>query len=711
MQGSGRDHTSWRVDVALLDGLSAAVVGVDDTGRVRYANAAAESLLGRPAPDLLGSELVSLFAEPEQGGITEILRHALSGSSWHGLLPVPSQGPEPHTAALTCSPVREDGRVSGALVLIELRDPAIARGSNRDLADQLTRLARVTAELMHADDVDVVTKVMIEHAAAATGATVASLSLLVDDQTLLLKGLAGGTEATASRWATYPLASNTPAAEVVRTATPLFLTCRDEIHGRYPDLERAAEGERSMVALPLRAGARALGSVTLSFPGRRRFDAAEVEFLSILADTCAMSIARLQARSDADDQTTKLKFLADASAELSSSLDYQATLTKVARLAVPDFADWCAIQLAEDGPLRTLAVAHVDPDKVALAEELNRRYPPDPDAPSGAYHVLKTGVSELVPEVTDEMLVSATQDAEHLRLARELNLRSGLSVPLKTRRKTIGVITWVAGEEGRRFGPADRVFGEDLARRCAVAIDNAQLHTEVAEAAYRLQQAVLPEDLPDLPGWEIVVDYMPAGRTEVGGDFYDVLPLGDGRIGLLVGDVMGRGVRAAAAMAQIRASVRAYFSVDSDPDVLLPKLDGMFAKFDLTQLVTMVYAIVDPARGTMQLVNAGHPPPVVLRADGTAEQVPDSAGTPLGVRAGKRETVTVPLATGDTLLMFTDGLIERRTEDIDEGQRRLLEALPNLAKGDLGASVRQLIDQVRDHTREDDIAVLAARRV
>ncbi|HEX5561346.1 MAG TPA: GAF domain-containing protein, partial [Nocardioidaceae bacterium] len=179
---------------------------------------------------------------------------------------------------------------------------------------------------------------MIEHAAAATGATVASLSLLVDDQTLLLKGLSGGTEGTASRWATYPLASNTPAAEVVRTATPLFMTSREEIHGRYPDLERAAEGERSMVALPLRAGARALGSVTLSFPGRRHFDAAEVEFLSILADTCAMSIARLQALADADDQATKLKFLADASAELASSLDYQATLTKVARLAVPDFA-------------------------------------------------------------------------------------------------------------------------------------------------------------------------------------------------------------------------------------------------------------------------------------------------------------------------------------------------------------------------------------
>ena len=287
MQDSARDHPSWRVDVSLLDGLSAAVIGVDDTGRVRYSNAAAGSLFGRPKRDLLGSELTSLFAEPEQGGVAEVLRHALSGSAWHGLLPVPGPDARPRAAALTCSPVREDDSVHGVLVLIEPRDPQLARGSDRDLADQLTRLARVTAELMHADDVDVVTKVMIEHVASATGATVASLSLLVDDQTLLLMGLAGGTEGTASRWATYPLASDTPAAEVVRTAIPLFLTGREEIHRRYPDLERAAEGERSMVAFRCASGRGRSASVTLSFPGRRRFDAAEVEFLSILADTCA----------------------------------------------------------------------------------------------------------------------------------------------------------------------------------------------------------------------------------------------------------------------------------------------------------------------------------------------------------------------------------------------------------------------------------------
>jgi serine phosphatase RsbU (regulator of sigma subunit) len=174
---------------------------------------------------------------------------------------------------------------------------------------------------------------------------------------------------------------------------------------------------------------------------------------------------------------------------------------------------------------------------------------------------------------------------------------------------------------------------------------------------------------------------------------------------------MGRGVRAAAAMAQIRASVRAYFSVDPEPEVLIPKLDGMFERFQLSQLVTMVYVVVDPTNDTLRMVNAGHPPPVVLRADGTAEQLPVTGGTPLGVGRRPRAVVSVPLHAGDTLVLFTDGLIERRNEDIDDGQRRLLEALPDLAHGDLRACVEQLVDRVRDHSRDDDVAVLAARRL
>jgi GAF domain-containing protein len=506
------------------------------------------------------------------------------------------------------------------------------------------------------------------------------------------------------------VSAETPASEAVRTGEPIVLSGMAEIDRRYPDLEKAAEGERSMLCLPLRVAGRRIGAVSMSFPGRRRFDNAELEFFGVLADTCAQAVDRINAVTEAADQAAKLELLAKASAELASSLDYQATLANVARMAVPSFADWCSIQLAEDGVLRTLAVAHVDPDKVALAEELQRRYPADPDAPRGAYSVLRTGVSELVPEVPEELLEAAAQDEEHLRLVRELNLRSALAVPLKARGRVLGVITWVTGDMGRRFGPMDQVFGEDLARRAAVAIDNSRLHSEIRETAVRLQRAVLPEELPPMAGWDFASRYSPAGRTEVGGDFYDVVPLDDGRVAVFVGDVMGRGFAAAAAMSTMRAAVRAYLAVDPTPERVMRRLDVMFAQFDVSQLVTVLYAVLDPERGILTLANAGHPPPVVVRVDGTSQQLPPAESAPLGVAAQRRTQVTEPFRAGDTLLAFTDGLIERRTEDIDLGQRRLLEQSGLLRTGDLRESVERLVEEVRDHTRDDDVAVVAVRR-
>ncbi len=150
---------------------------------------------------------------------------------------------------------------------------------------------------------------------------------------------------------------------------------------------------------------------------------------------------------------------------------------------MPTFADWCAIDIVEDGRLHRLAVEHVDPAKVKFAIEIAERYPSDPEAPGGVGEVMRTGRSNLVPEVTDEMLVAGAQDEEHLRLARALQLRSAVLVPLVARGRVHGVITWVAAESGRRYTESDVAFAEDLARRCALAIDNAELHSQTMEAA------------------------------------------------------------------------------------------------------------------------------------------------------------------------------------------------------------------------------------
>jgi PAS domain S-box-containing protein len=174
-----------------------------------------------------------------------------------------------------------------------------------------------------------------------------------------------------------------------------------------------------------------------------------------------------------------LRFLSEASAELSSSLDYRVTLAGVARLVVPKLADWCAVDvLEEDGSTRRLAVEHQDPEKVEWAHELQRRYPPDPDAPQGLPAVLRSGRSEFYPEIPDEMLVAAARDEEHLRLMRELGFTSLIVVPLVARGKTLGAITLVSAESGRRYEEADLELAEELARRAALAVDNARLYDE-----------------------------------------------------------------------------------------------------------------------------------------------------------------------------------------------------------------------------------------
>jgi serine phosphatase RsbU (regulator of sigma subunit) len=386
-------------------------------------------------------------------------------------------------------------------------------------------------------------------------------------------------------------------------------------------------------------------------------------------------------------------------------------MVNVAHMVVPRFADWSAVDVMEDDRLHRLAVAHVDPDKMQLARDLEERYPSDRETAEGAWGVVRSGQSVLFPEITDEMLVEGARDEEHLALARSLQLRSLMMVPLMARDRLLGVMTWAMAESGRHYTEADVEFGEDLASRAAVAMDNAQLHTQLRDAALQLQHAVLPDLPPDVPGWELAAHYQPSGRTEVGGDFYDVCPLEDGRMAVFVGDVMGRGVAAAAAMAQMRSAVRAFIAVDPAPEHVMGKLDRYFRAFDLEQLVTVAYLVLDPASDELELVNAGHLPPVVLRADGTATTLPVVGGPPLGLADDPRVVQRLPFAAGDAVLGYTDGLVERRDEDLDVGLRRLEAWVPGMFRaGPATTALRLLAEELRDRSRDDDLAMVFVRR-
>ena len=689
-----------------LSALPLPVLAIDKHGLIIGANLPAAQLLGVAVDDLQGREFEgTALGDDHQGGFADVLRHVLDGTTWGGPLPLVT-APEAH---LKVTPVEDHGAVVGALVAIESVDadrPASAR-----MAERLNRLARVATELQTVRDLPSVTNIVVSHMADAAGATTASLSVMIDDDTLALLGLRGGAAGASTRWATYPADESNPAGVALRSGRPLLLTGRKAIADRFPDLDLSAPGQRSLLCLPLRAGARTVGVMTLSFPSVIEADPAELEFYQIMADSCAQAVERIRAVETVEQQHAQLKFLAAASAELGSSLDYESTLRNVAELAVPDLADWCAISLAQDGVLRTLAVAHRDPAKVQLALEFQQRYPPDPASEAGSYHVLRTGETQLIPEVTDDMLVAGAQNEEHLEMLRGLALHSAITVPLQTDDRIFGTISWINGETGRRFSPDDIPFLQDLGRRAGVAIDNALLHSELREVADRLQEAVRPAALPQPEGWQLGATYSSAGRASVGGDFYDVIPLRDGRVALAVGDVMGRGVTAAAAMSQIRAALRALVAVDPDPRTVMTRLDLLYERFPSDQLVTLVYALADPDLDQLVMSCAGHPAPIVMHADGTADFVQAADGTILGVGAVSRRSVSVPFLPGDTILMYTDGLFERRDEEPQVSEDRLLETYRAMRPEPTADDLEQLVAQMRDPSRDDDVAVLAARRL
>ena len=327
----GPDRETAGVLDGLLEAIPVAALVVDASGHVQAVNAQGLALTGEASST--GTDVVAgLFAEPEQGAADEVQRMVLQGQAWQGELPVVRASGTARAAHVSWTPLRVSERIEGSLLVLE--ELSTPRRQSQRLAERLTSLARSAAELLVAKDLDEVTEIVTGHLADAAGATVASLSILEGETRLRLIGMRGGRAGAIDRWRTYSTVG-TPAGDAVTSGAPLILTGRDEIRSRYPDLESAADGERSLVCLPLLIGARPIGVVTMTFPGRREFGGTELEFFSVMADTCSQAIDRLRALAAAADRAAKLRYLADATAELASSLDYEATLTNVAQAAVP----------------------------------------------------------------------------------------------------------------------------------------------------------------------------------------------------------------------------------------------------------------------------------------------------------------------------------------------------------------------------------------
>jgi len=428
------------------------------------------------------------------------------------------------------------------------------------------------------------------------------------------------------------------------------------------------------------------------------------------------------------------RFLVEAGMVLSSSLDYRATLASVAHLTVPYLADWCIVDiLEEDGFLDRVAVVHQDPQKVAMAHELQELYPPDPDEPHGVAGALRTGRSELVAEIPESLVKEAARDDKHREILQHLGLKSYVVVPLVARGRTLGAITLVSAESGRRYGPADLELAEELARRAALAVDNARLYRERSETARALQGSLLPSHLPDVPGVEVGLRYLPAGEADVGGDFYDIFDMAVGfredsdepptgsAWGVVIGDVCGKGAEAAALLALARYTVRAMAMRRECPSAILAGLNEAMLRQrrerDDHKFCTVVYIRLETDTeepgARVIIARGGHPAPVLLKADGSVRGIGDP-GRALGVfdDPGLRQQ-EARLSPGDALVLYTDGVTEARSPDGgffgEERLMSLLRACADLDASTLAGRIESAVLDFQENCSRDDIAVLVLR--
>ncbi len=359
--------------------------------------------------------------------------------------------------------------------------------------ERIGRLQGLTADLADALTPEQVAERIAGHGVAALAAYAGAVALVSEDGASLEVARASGYgRDLTERWQRFPLAAAIPLADAARTGEPVLLESREAFSAAYPAV--AAGGlsavSQAFAAVPLLVEGRAIGALAFSFATARAFDDEDRAFMLALARQCAQALERgrlyaaeRRARAAAEAAGRRLTFLATASTLLAASLEYEETLASVAHLAVPELADWCAVDVVEeDGAVRRMAVAHADPAKEEYARELQRRYPLDPGAAYGVAKVLRTGRPDFHPEVSDAMLVAAARDAEHLAILRGLGLGSYMVVPLIARGQTLGTITFASARPERRYGAEDLALAEDLARRAGVAIDNARLYREARRA-------------------------------------------------------------------------------------------------------------------------------------------------------------------------------------------------------------------------------------
>jgi len=418
------------------------------------------------------------------------------------------------------------------------------------------------------------------------------------------------------------------------------------------------------------------------------------------------------------EANARLNLLHRAASEIGTTLDIHRTAEELAALVVPELADRAMVDLL-DSFLEGEDPAVDPPDKLRFRRVAVRDTTTTDtvDFAVGDLITLETTVRPIAAFLRGEPVLARTRaelmqtglPLSVLRAALDRGMHTAITVPLAARGVTLGLAVLGRGENPQPYSEADLRLVMDLAAQAAVSIDNARLYTREHDAAVTLQRSLLPRDIPQIAGLDIAYRYQPASRaTEIGGDWFDVIPLDHGRVALVVGDVTGHGIRAAAMMGQLRTTLATLARLDCPPEEIMRQLSGVVAAHGEEAGATCLHALYDPQTQLCRLTSAGHPPPVLCNPDGTTELIDVTTGLLLGADGGPYPTSERRLAPGSILALYTDGLIERPEEDLAVGMSRLAGAL---AEGP-AQSLDELCDSVLASlapTQRDDVALLLAR--
>ncbi len=582
-------------------------------------------------------------------------------------------GGGPHVAALIAD------RAAAALRTARLiASERAARQAAERAAERVTRLHAVATALAGVLTPGEIIDVAMRQAVAAVEAS-AGIAVLLDPggATVSIAGTANYPPALAHHWRRFPVSTPMPLAEAVHTGRAIWLGSRDEAQARYPRLlsPRGDDGFSAWAVVPLVVRERPVGALQFCFDAPRRFREAERQFALALAAECAQALERarlheaeISARRAAESAAARLARLQAVTAALSGAV----TPAQVARVVLEQgqiaLAARAGVVVRLRGAGAEIEVVHAtgvpDDDATPWRPCVASPHTPAADA-----------IRAAAPVVVESRDALALRYPHLVEIADRLGVAAAVAVPLAAKHRVIGALTFFFAT-ARAFADGDWGFLRALAQQCAQAIERARLYEHEHRVAEALQRAFLPAGLPEVPGIGIDAHYVPgAAEADVGGDWYDVFELADGRIALSVGDVVGRGLQAAAVMGQARQAIRTVAWEDHTPASVLHRAGRVLTlAYKGETMATAVFGVLDPVALTITYACAGHPAPLLGTPDGRVETLP-AGGVPLGIEHGGAPPVwTIPLPRGSRLVLYTDGLI-LSTRDPAQGEAALAAAI------------------------------------